>query len=103
MNEIYSGAYFTIIAAAESAKGLYGLDSDYEEYIRKDGPSASRLHENILCSHWASRGWKFQEQLLARRAVVFLDDIYFWDCRCKVLRPRSVPSDETDEFARQFR
>ncbi|KAK7937335.1 uncharacterized protein PG986_014203 [Apiospora aurea] len=91
MNEIYSGAHFTIIAAAESARGLYGRDQRHAAYISEGKPSASSLHAELLCSHWASRGWTFQEQLLSRRALVFLDDVYFWDCLRGVHCPDVLP------------
>lgn len=86
MNEIYSGAYFTIIAAA-STEGLYGgKDHDDGELPRKN-TTVRMLHSKLLCSHWASRGWTFQEQLLSKRSIVFLDDVCFWDCGREVKWP----------------
>jgi len=35
-------------------------------------------------SHWATRGWTYQEQILCKRAVVFMDSGCFWDCHCCV-------------------
>lgn len=88
MNEIYSGAYFTIIAAA-SAKGLYG-NKDYDDRpLPPRNFSARNLHSKLLCSHWASRGWTFQEHLLSKRAIVFLDDVCFWDCQREAQWPHS--------------
>ncbi|KAK8091599.1 hypothetical protein PG997_001960 [Apiospora hydei] len=53
MNEIYSGAYFTLIAAASTvfAKGLYGPPclQNTTRYINNDKPSASTLHAELLC------------------------------------------------------
>ncbi|KAK7960462.1 HET-domain-containing protein [Apiospora saccharicola] len=95
MNEIYSGAYFTIVAAAKSAEGLYGSRCLGEAYIRNGKPSAASLHAELLCSHWASRGWTFQEQLLSNRAMVFLDDMYFWDCQREVQCPGVAAASET--------
>lgn len=85
MNEIYSGAYFTIIAAA-STKGLYGKGHD-EGDLPRGRDSVRHLHSKLLCSHWASRGWTFQEQLLSKRSIVFLDDYCFWDCQREVKWP----------------
>ncbi|KAK8109166.1 heterokaryon incompatibility protein-domain-containing protein [Apiospora sp. TS-2023a] len=95
MNEIYSGAYFTIVAAVKSVEGLYGSRCLSEAYISNGKPSAASLHAELLCSHWASRGWTFQEQLLSNRAMVFLDDIYFWDCQREVQCPGVAAAGET--------
>ncbi|KAG8162118.1 hypothetical protein KVR01_007883 [Diaporthe batatas] len=66
MNEIYSGAYFTIIAASSiEGRGLYGEHYDYDRL--PDGPSAHYLHSGLLCSHWASR-----------------DHNCFWECESEV-------------------
>ncbi|EPE31837.1 hypothetical protein GLAREA_11919 [Glarea lozoyensis ATCC 20868] len=35
-------------------------------------------------SRWASRGWTYQEQILCKRAVIFMEEGYFWDCQCSV-------------------
>lgn len=98
MNEIYSGAYFTIIAATSST-GLYGSKNHDDENL---SPSyawmqpARYLHNKLLCSHWASRGWTFQEHLLSKRSIVFLDDVCFWDCEHEVQWPGSSMHEDTD-------
>lgn len=86
MNEIYSGASFTIIAAA-SATGLYGNKHPDVKHLPPGIESIQYLHSKLLCSHWASRGWTFQEQLLSKRSIIFLDDICFWDCQYTVYWP----------------
>ena len=80
MNEIYSGAYFTIIAAAEGT-GLYGSKDNHQKYVIQGVPFGSALDSTLLGTRWATRGWTFQEQLLSKRALVFLDDVCFWDCQ----------------------
>lgn len=35
-------------------------------------------------SRWATRGWTYQEQILCKRAVVFTESGFFWDCHCSV-------------------
>tara|TARA_R110002003_G_scaffold112_7_gene9586 strand:- start:1201 stop:3813 length:2613 start_codon:yes stop_codon:yes gene_type:complete len=35
-------------------------------------------------SRWATRGWTYQEQILCKRAVVFMMGGFFWDCHCSV-------------------
>ncbi|KAK8076059.1 HET-domain-containing protein [Apiospora phragmitis] len=88
MNEIYSGAYLTIIAAAGFARGAIQVNA--LQYNTEDKHSAASQHANLLVSYWASRGWKFQEQLLSIRAMIFLDNVYFWDCQREVNCPGSV-------------
>ena len=81
MREIYSGAYFTIIAAAKSL-GLYGAGTNTERVKNEeDFPDVGSLHGALFTTHWATRGWTFQEQMLSRRSFVFLDDAIFWDCQ----------------------
>lgn len=95
MNEIYSGAYFTVIAAA-STQGLYG-DKHYEaRHLPREFSSVRSLHNKLLCSHWASRGWTFQEHLLSKRSMIFLDDVCFWDCQDDVQWPHSTADEDTD-------
>ncbi|KAL1857552.1 hypothetical protein Daus18300_010310 [Diaporthe australafricana] len=97
MNEIYSGAYFTIIAAA-SSKRLYGNELDDGRHLPYESLSARDLHSKLLCSHWASRGWTFQEQLLSKRSIIFLDNVFFWDCQ----RDVQWPPPEADEKPGSF-
>ncbi|KAF3059545.1 hypothetical protein GL218_04960 [Daldinia childiae] len=81
MRDIYSGAYFTIIAAAGSP-GLYGSGADIERVKNDKGvPDAGSLHGALLTTHWATRGWTFQEQMLSMRSFVFLDETAFWNCQ----------------------
>lgn len=90
MKEIYSGALFTIIAATTSS-GLYGPESSIDRAsIETDSPDALHLHEALLTSYWATRGWTFQEQLLSKRAFVFLDDWVFWDCQSAIWWSKSL-------------
>jgi hypothetical protein len=91
MGEIYSGAYFTVIAAASSGlQDTSVLDTTYNErrHIWKSRISRERyiqsLYSRLLRSRWATRGWTFQEQVLSRRAIIFIDDDVFWDCQSSV-------------------
>ncbi|KAK0667873.1 heterokaryon incompatibility protein-domain-containing protein [Cercophora samala] len=77
MDNIYSGADFTIIAAASS--GLY-VDLDRPHEPMGFSLLRSYLYNKLLKSKWATRGWTFQEQVLSRRAVIFVDGDVFWDC-----------------------
>ncbi|KAK4656244.1 hypothetical protein QC762_309610 [Podospora pseudocomata] len=79
MDNIYSGAYFTIIAAA--SPGLYvNLDRRHRAPM---GVSFFHryLYDKLLKSKWATRGWTFQEQVLSRRSIIFVNGDVFWDCR----------------------
>lgn len=82
--EIYSGALFTIIAAAET-NGLLGSMADVESPVQS--MSVGSLHEQLLVSRWASRGWTFQEHMFSKRSIVFLERTIFWDCQCSVWWP----------------
>lgn len=95
MREIYSGAYFTIIAAATS-EGLYGSGTNFDKVADRAGKvSPGRLHGALLTSHWATRGWTFQEQVLSKRSLIFLDATAFWDCQSTVWWSKSLISPGT--------
>lgn len=84
MNEIYSGAYFTIIAAA--SEGLTGPERRVRS--RSQRLTTAELHYDALMhTKWATRGWTFQEQILSKRAIVFLDPYCETD-RTAMLRKR---------------
>jgi hypothetical protein len=53
------------------------LDSPAKEYIEV-------LYYNLFRSKWATHGWMFQEQILSKRAIIFLDGDMFWDRQCSV-------------------
>lgn len=78
---IYSGAYFTIIAAAEK-NGLYGSVAEVQSPVQEN--TADDLHGRLLATHWATRGWTFQEHVFSKRSIVFLDTVIFWDCQRSV-------------------
>jgi hypothetical protein len=44
----------------------------------------SNRYSMLSRSRWATRGWTYQEQILCKRAVIFMEDGYFWDCQCSV-------------------
>jgi hypothetical protein len=111
MDRIYDGAYLTIIAAASDEVYKKGLCFDWPTFATADRcrwrqasetedrpltTSRRRLnmeeivdiisirYDMLSKSRWATRGWTYQEQILCKRAVVFLDGGYFWDCHCCV-------------------
>ena len=91
MDRIYGNALLTIVAAdAESADGgLAGvepgsrhLDQIYEEidsgvHMMLPLPEPKGLESSI----WNSRAWTFQERLLSRRLVIFIEGRMIWRCQ----------------------
>ncbi|KAG5929114.1 hypothetical protein E4U42_007018 [Claviceps africana] len=91
MDEIFEGAVVTIIAAhGESAMdGLPGVGSTARpkqpSYRFADGnvTLVSSLRDprlEIQDSTWFTRGWTYQEGLLARRRLIFTEGQMYWEC-----------------------
>ncbi|KAF4949921.1 hypothetical protein FSARC_13342 [Fusarium sarcochroum] len=103
MDEIYSGARVTLVAAA--SHGLYSdrettalnarletkpllqssettillnRHSGDESYCRDIAIKAH--YQQVSQSRWATRAWTFQEHILSKRVIFFLDDRVFWEC-----------------------
>ncbi|KAI7779952.1 hypothetical protein LA080_000165 [Diaporthe eres] len=88
MHHIYGGSSMTIIAAAGHGPdhGLPGVST------RRRPPPVVRLPDRTLfatlpdpkllvdTSAWSTRGWTFQEGLLARRRLVFTDQQVYFEC-----------------------
>lgn len=84
MDEIYSGAYLTIIAATSS--GLFsvpahGAKRKTHRHSTDRKTYTQYLYESVLRTKWASRGWTFGEHILSNRVVIFVDGDMFWDCQ----------------------
>ena len=43
------------------------------------------IPDEVTESHWASRAWTFQEQLLSKRFLIFRGGQVFWQCPSRVL------------------
>jgi hypothetical protein len=41
----------------------------------------SLRYAELMKSKWATRGWTYQEQILCKRAVIFTNTGFFWDCQ----------------------
>jgi hypothetical protein len=88
MDKIYSGAELTIIAAAGSdpQHGLPGVSTTVRHGTSIDTFSHGTLlswsidPSDIERSHWATRGWTYQEMLLSRRRLVFTDSQMLFQC-----------------------
>ncbi|KAF5716216.1 heterokaryon incompatibility protein [Fusarium mundagurra] len=57
---------------------LLNLHSDDENYCRDI--QIKSHYEQMAQSRWATRGWTYQEHILSKRVVCFLDDRVFWEC-----------------------
>ncbi|KAG6212692.1 hypothetical protein E4U35_002170 [Claviceps purpurea] len=91
MDEIFEGAELTIIAAhgRDARDGLPGVGANTRPiqpaYRFSDGnvTLVSSLRDprlDIKNSTWFSRGWTYQEGLLARRRLIFTERQIYWEC-----------------------
>lgn len=108
MDKIYSGAYLTIIAAAPENMFSQYLDNDWPhiEYASQDckmdddslfslfEQEASSAYTKVQDSKWASRGWTYQEEILCCRAVLLIQDSFFWNCHVSFWQGRPCPWEE---------
>ena len=105
MDKIYGGAYLAIIAAASEVayeKGLARIwpSSTWEQprdrlkaqEVKSDSIlyAMKAMYSSLTESRWATRGWTYQEQILCKRAVVFTDEMMFWDCQCSIWNERTL-------------
>ncbi|KAI1329928.1 heterokaryon incompatibility protein-domain-containing protein [Xylariaceae sp. FL0255] len=89
MDSVYQNAALTIVAAA-GANESYGLPGISKkripqqiEFEGEDFTLMSTLplpHRSITNSHWASRGWTYQEAILSRRRLVFTENQLYFEC-----------------------
>ncbi|PSN60370.1 hypothetical protein BS50DRAFT_506460, partial [Corynespora cassiicola Philippines] len=100
MGDIYGGAYLTIVGAATealfsekmAADDCFMFDTDNSMY--RDGRGdwiilnlkelATRLYSSLGRSTWTKRGWTYQEQIMSKRLVIFMERGIFWDCECGI-------------------
>ncbi|KAI0407009.1 heterokaryon incompatibility protein-domain-containing protein [Xylaria palmicola] len=89
MDSVYQNAALTIIAAAgrDERYGLPGVSITrpiQQACFEGDGWTvASTLpppHKRIYGSHWATRGWTYQEAVLSHRCLVFAEDQLYFEC-----------------------
>lgn len=59
-------------------------ESNRQTYGREMDSCISDLYDILSKSRRATRGWTYQEQIVSRRCVMFLDEGIFWDCHCCV-------------------
>ncbi|KND92117.1 hypothetical protein TOPH_02903 [Tolypocladium ophioglossoides CBS 100239] len=91
MDEVFEGAVLTIIAAHghDAMQGLPGVGSTPRpaqptyRFADADTTLVSSLRDprlSIQASTWYTRGWTYQEGLLARRRLVFTAQQTYWEC-----------------------
>jgi hypothetical protein len=89
MDIIYAQSEITIVAAAgeDSDHGLVGVSNVQREFQYQAKTSAGTLvafpyhpHGSIRTSKWASRGWTYQEGVLARRRLIFTSEQMYFEC-----------------------
>lgn len=89
MDQIYSSAYLTIIAAAgqDVHAGLPGVSQFHRRQLQEAYIGDTHFVQlprpglaTIMSSHWASRGWTFQESYLSGRRLIFTEDQTLFLC-----------------------
>lgn len=102
MNSVYENADLTLVALSgvDADAGLAGIsprgpdtDNCGREHLFHEingtfsiGTGRISLMEQIQCSHWNSRGWTYQEQLLSPRKLYFASGEVFYECAYQLLR-----------------
>jgi hypothetical protein len=89
MDLIYQNAIITIVAAAgkDPSYGLPGVSRrERRPQLRARIRSTVFIHPwpktqfLVALSHWARRGWTYQEAVLSRRRLVFTDEQVYFKC-----------------------
>jgi hypothetical protein len=92
MDDVYRSAWLVVVAAAgnDAHAGLCRVSHlqrrEWQKretvcglpYITAQPPLRDVLKQAI----WSSRGWTFQEALLARRILFLTEDQMYWSCKC---------------------
>ncbi|QPC74132.1 hypothetical protein HYE68_004884 [Fusarium pseudograminearum] len=89
MGEIYARSALTIIVAAGQGvqDGIPGISVPREEQLSLQTEtgcfttSLTRPDVEVANSKWASRGWTYQEGLMARRRLVFTPSQVYFQCQ----------------------
>lgn len=117
MDQIYVRAYLTVIAGGSD--GLFTeLTLSKKDLSQLTGLQMSEIislenlkisdelswqdfvnylimthYSNLAESKWATRGWTYQEQILSKRSVVFLDEDIFWECDRSIWDEHALSAD----------
>lgn len=104
MDIVYENASLTVLAlsSSDAAVGLAGITPRIHNYNDEDGNGNDgrerlfhkghgkhclgigriSIEEHIRSSHWNTRGWTYQEQLLSPRKLYFSSNEVFYECEC---------------------
>lgn len=102
MNSVYENADLTLVALSgvDADAGLAGIsprgpdtDNCGRQHLFHEidgtcsiGTGRISLIEQMQCSHWNTRGWTYQEQLLSPRKLYFTSGEVFYECGSRTLR-----------------
>ncbi|KAI3318050.1 HET-domain-containing protein [Xylariaceae sp. AK1471] len=122
MDEIYQGAEIVIIDAAgdDPALGLPGVSHPRSTIQPRIATTTHTLVSllsyplnHVLASKWATRGWTYQEGVLAKRRLFFTSDQVYFECcvygcmetlgQALIHPPSGVPSIVTTGFMPDIR
>ena len=102
MRHIYEKADLTLVAATgeDATRGLSGVQQQRKNLSWTHSISGMTLRlvprlprASILSSKWNSRAWTYQEAMLSRRRLVFLEDQVYFECNAAHCCERiSIPS-----------
>ncbi|KAF6838242.1 heterokaryon incompatibility protein [Colletotrichum plurivorum] len=107
MAPIFEGASIAIVAAdgKDANYGLRGLRHSSHARVLPEilhlTPNTSittRLERSLHHTPWSRRGWTMQEQIFARRKIIFYKDTVQWVCRAStwyedIDTPHDLPAD----------
>ncbi|KAI4212476.1 MAG: hypothetical protein LQ351_004728 [Letrouitia transgressa] len=96
MDSIFSDAELVVVVAAgsDANSGIPGIQRyqrgisqrieiiNGTQFITTQPPIQQALKKSV----WSSRGWTFQEAILARRALVFTENLVYWNCQVETWR-----------------
>ncbi|TVY23112.1 hypothetical protein LHYA1_G008105 [Lachnellula hyalina] len=92
MGLIYSRAAFTIVAASgnNANTGLPGIHSDPRIISQRAVKLGDKTllevidgrdyYSGVKKSHWITRAWTLQEQILSKKLLIFTDQQVYWSC-----------------------
>ncbi|KAH7349162.1 heterokaryon incompatibility protein-domain-containing protein, partial [Pyrenochaeta sp. MPI-SDFR-AT-0127] len=87
MDRIYGGADITIVAANGDASyglsGVHGTPRRQQRFLHSQECTflvAGDICQQIRSSRWNSRGWTYQEGMLASRRLVFTESQLYFQC-----------------------
>lgn len=91
MDHVYSHASLVIISAAgcDANSGIPGVGTtkrnmrQHTENINGMGfvTAQPAVSQALEWTPWMTRGWTFQEAMLAQRVLIFTDNVVYWNCR----------------------